>query len=170
MNHNRGKQFEEVIKEAFERAEGTSVDRMPDPTNGYLGVRNISDFVVYHYPYQYYIECKSVHTKSFSIHSNDPKRKYGLITNNQWEGMLSKSQIFGVKAGVIVWFVEHDSTKYIPIETLQKMFNNDKKSIYYDEANTFAYPMLELIGHKLRVFYRYDMCSFFRRIENGEIT
>lgn len=164
MSVNRGKDFENVIKEAFERVPDTSVIRLHDQTTGFKGSTNICDYVVYHFPYQYLIECKSVHGNTFSIHSYDPKKKYGLITNKQWEGMLEQSKINGVKAGVILWFVEHDSTKYIPIATLQMMYNNDIKSVHYDMKNSWAYPTLELSGQKLRVFYRYDMNDFFNRI------
>lgn len=45
---NRGKDFEGVIKEAFLSVKDTVMERLPDPTNGYLGVRNKSDFLMYH--------------------------------------------------------------------------------------------------------------------------
>ena len=61
MAVNRGKQFEDVVREAFEKVEGVSIDRLHDQTNGFRGSQNICDFIVYKYPHQYYIECKSVH-------------------------------------------------------------------------------------------------------------
>ena len=40
---NRGKQFESMVKESFERVEGVSIDRLHDLTNGFSGSSNISD-------------------------------------------------------------------------------------------------------------------------------
>ena len=46
MATNRGKQFEEVIKEAFESIPDVSIDRLHDQTTGYRGSSNICDFIV----------------------------------------------------------------------------------------------------------------------------
>ena len=43
MAENRGKQFEGVIKEAFEKVPGVSIDRLHDQTNGFVGSSNICD-------------------------------------------------------------------------------------------------------------------------------
>ena len=43
----RGKDFEELIKKQFLEVPNTTVDRLPDPVQGYLGVRNISDFITF---------------------------------------------------------------------------------------------------------------------------
>ena len=129
MAENRGKQFESVIRESFEKVSGVSIDRLYDNQSGYLNIATISDFIVYKEPYEYYIECKSVHGTTFSINSNDPKKKYGLITNKQWEGMLEKSKIQGVFAGVIVWWVDKDVTKFIPIQTLTAAWRQSAETI-----------------------------------------
>ena len=59
MAVNRGKDFEEHIKQAFLQVPDVSVDRLHDQTNGYLGSSNICDFIVYKKPFEYYIECIS---------------------------------------------------------------------------------------------------------------
>ena len=69
MVENRGKQFENVIKTAFEKVDGVSIDRLHDQTTGFKGSSNICDFIVYKEPYEYYIECKSVHGNLLSIYS-----------------------------------------------------------------------------------------------------
>lgn len=43
MSVNRGKQFEDVIKTAFEKVPGVSIDRLHDQTTGYAGSSNICD-------------------------------------------------------------------------------------------------------------------------------
>ena len=53
MAENRGKQFEQKIREAFLKIPNVSIDRIPDQTMGYKGACNISDFIVYKEPYEY---------------------------------------------------------------------------------------------------------------------
>ena len=147
MAQNRGKQFEGVIKKAFERVAGVSVDRIHDQTNGYKNSSNVCDFIVYKYPYQYYIECKSVHGNTLSFTN---------ITDNQRKGLLMKSQITGVFAGVICWWVDRDVTKFIPIQVLSWLDMVGYKSIRYDFTSEEG-DIIELHGKKKRVFWNYDM-------------
>ena len=153
MPQNRGKQFEGVIKQAFERIRGVSVDRIPDQTNGYKNSSNVCDFMVYKYPYQYYIECKSVHGNTFPL-SN--------VSKNQREGMLKKSKIMGVVAGVIIWWIDRDVTKFIPIQVIEHERVAGAKSLRYDSK---AFSNIEMRGHKKRVFFDYDMDYFFHTVE-----
>ena len=159
MPQNRGKQFEQVVRESFEKVPNTSVYRLIDAMGGYLAVANVSDYIVYHYPYQYFLECKAIHGNTLSINSNDPKRKYGNISNTQWEGMLELSKIKGVHCGVICWFIDHDVTMYLDIGDLQIAKDLGDKSIRFDE------PYLPIEGQKKRVFFEYDMQKFFERFE-----
>ena len=106
---NRGKQFENVIKQAFLKIPDVSIDRLHDQTTGFIGSSNICDFIVYKEPYEYYIECKSVHGNTLP---------FSNITETQWNGLLLKSQIIGVKAEIICWWVDKDVTKFIPIGEL----------------------------------------------------
>ena len=46
MGVNRGKQFEDKIKEGFERVKNTSVIRLYDVMTGYEGICNPCDFIV----------------------------------------------------------------------------------------------------------------------------
>ena len=110
MTVNRGKQFEDVIRQAFEKVPDVSIDRLHDQTNGFRGSQNICDFIVYKEPYEYYFECKSVHGASLP---------FSNITETQWNGLLEKSKIEGVFAGVICWFVNKDVTRFIPIQMLE---------------------------------------------------
>lgn len=175
MANNRGKQFEQVVRESFERVPGVSIDRLNDNTAGFKGIAGICDFIVYKEPYEYYIECKSVHGNTLSIHSNDPKHKYGNITNTQWEGLLEKSKIEGVFAGVICWWVDKDITKFIPIRDLVIAKKCGYKSIRYDTECYIEHPMdelgykafsIEIEGKKKRVFFDYDMEEFLNELSN----
>ena len=148
MAVNRGKQFEDVIREAFERVPNVSIDRLHDQTTGYRGSQNICDFIVYREPYEYYFECKSVHGNTLPFRN---------ITETQWNGLLEKSKIEGVGAGIICWWVDKDVTKFIPIQALEWNKKHNFKSIRYDHNGT---SFIEIKGKKKRVFFDYDMEAF----------
>ena len=94
MAQNRGKQFELVVRRAFEKVSDVSIDRLNDNTAGFKGVAGICDFIVYRKPYEFYFECKSVHGNTLPFQN---------ITETQWNGLLEKSKTKGVFAGVICW-------------------------------------------------------------------
>lgn len=160
MSENRGKQFEEIIKKSFLKVPNTSVVRLQDQMGGYSGAANHCDFIVYHKPYEYHIECKTVHGNTLSIYSPNEKRKYGNITNKQWEGLSEYDKVEGVIAGVICWWVDHDITGFLDIGDLNYIRNvSNQKSIRYD-VGTF----LIIKGRKKRVFFDYDMEEFFNEL------
>ena len=158
---NRGKDFEQEVRDAFERVPQTSVDRLIDPQNGYAGVRNICDFIIYHYPIEFYIECKSCYGNTLSIHTNNPKNRYGNITNNQWEGLLEKSETDGVVAGYIIWFIDNDITLFVPAKVMSKHKELGNKS--FNVKKEWPDGCFEISGKKKRVLFEYDMSYF---IEN----
>ena len=153
MGENRGKKFENVIKTAFEKVDGVSIDRLHDQTTGFKGSSNICDFIVYKEPYEYYIECKSVHGASLP---------FSNITEKQWQGMFEKSKIEGVYAGVICWWIDKDVTAFVPIQTLLYHKNRGHKSFSYMDALEYL-PPIEIKGKKKRVFFEYDMNEFFNQ-------
>ena len=107
MNINRGKQFEVKFKEDFLRISGVSIDRLYDQVSGMYGVRNICDFIAYHYPNMFYIELKSHAGNTFPFSNL-----------KQYEKLYPKVGIPGVRVGVILWFTEHDKIYYIPLSTI----------------------------------------------------
>lgn len=180
MSVNRGKQFEDVIESAFEKIPNVSVVRLHDQTTGYLGSSNHCDFIVYKKPYEYHIECKSVHGNTLSIHSIPKPDKhgvlhgfYGNITDTQWEGLLEKSEIKGVYAGILCWWVDKDVTRFIPIQMLHFLREFCKmKSYRYDIVDIedieldYMYKSILIQGKKKRVFFDYDMEELLNEIPN----
>ena len=153
---NKGKQFESKIREAFERVPNVSIDRVHDQTTKYKGSTNICDFIVYKEPYEYYIECKSVHGNILS---------FSNIRENQWNGLLEKSKIEGVYAGVICWWIDKDKTLFLPIQILNQLKRTDNKSVRYD-INEYIGNVIEIKGEKKRVFFDYDMEEFLNEVCN----
>ena len=161
MAQSRGKQFESIIREAFASVHGVSIDRLLDPMAGYAGVRNICDFIVYKYPYEYYIECKTVHGNTLP---------FSNITENQWQGLLAKSEIGGVFAGVICWWVDHDETLWLDIRLLEQLRRLGYKSVNYyaswveEDIEHVQDLWTRLKANKKRVFFEYDMKSFLEEV------
>lgn len=155
MAQNRGKQFEQVIREAFQQVPGVSIDRLHDQMGGYKGSQNICDFIVYKKPYEYYFECKSVKGNTLPFRN---------ITDTQWDGLLEKSKIQGVAAGVICWWIEKDVTLFIPIQELELEKQHGQKSTRYDIEQ--GNGVVELTGKKKRVFFTYNMEALLNEISN----
>ena len=121
---------------------------------------NICDFIVYKKPYEYYIECKSVHGASLP---------FANITDTQWNGLLEKSKIEGVFAGIICWFVDKDVTLFLPITVLEVLKWIGDKRVRFDIVTSIDNEdgaIIEIIGKKKRVFFDYDMRKFFEEMEN----
>lgn len=155
---NRGKQFEQKIKEACLRIKDVSIDRIPDQMGYYKGARNICDFIAYRRPNQYYFECKSVY---------DTSLPFSNITKDQWDGLIRKSDIPGVIAGVVVWFIDLDLTYFVPISLLKILRDNGVKSInpkksYYEYLGTDLWKF-PIVGEKERVYFKYDLEPFFNK-------
>ncbi len=149
---NRGKDFENKIREAFERVPECSVDRLHDQMSGYAGSSNICDFIVYRKPYQLYLECKACYGNTLNFHN---------ITDNQWKGLLKKSEIDGVIAGVVIWFIEHDTTVFIPIQSLESHRQAGAKSVSAKTGySDYGMNWILLPGEKKRVFFEYEAGLF----------
>ena len=151
MSENRGNQFESVIKTSFENS-NFCIDRLHDQTNGFKGSQNICDFVVFRQPNIMYLECKSCHGNTFPL-SN--------ITQTQWNGLLEKDLFQGVYTGVMIWWIDKDVTKFVPIYDLQILADSGAKSIRFDTAFGIEVP-----GKKKRVFFEYDMEKFWEELNN----
>lgn len=151
MAVNRGKKFEEVIRKSFLKVPNVSVDRLHDQTTGYVGSKNVCDFIVYQSPLLYYIECKTVH---------GDRLPFSNITQNQWDGLMDKSKIQGVNAGIMCWWVDHDVTAWLSMRFLNWWKNNSHKSVRYDNKNIGDFDSMFITGKKKRIFYDYDMKDF----------
>ena len=160
MGINRGKLFEDDIREALLRVPDISLDRMYDQMSGFKGSTNICDFIAYHCPNQFYFECKSCYGNTLSINSNDPKRRYGDISNAQWEGLLKKSEIPGVTAGYFIWFIDHDMTLFVSAQTMKTIKDAGNKSFNINHLKYYNGEFYIVPGKKKRVRFDYDLIDF----------
>jgi penicillin-binding protein-related factor A (putative recombinase) len=149
---NRGKDFEGIVKLAFEKVSDTHVYRIPDQLTYKSGSKNPCDFFVYHKPVLYAIECKV---------TNKPSLPFANISEYQWSELLKMSKISGVAAGILCWYTNYDVTKFIPIGFLETLKQNGAKSIRYDADDI---SIITIAGEKKRIFWNYHMESLFQSI------
>lgn len=156
MAINKGKQFEERFKKDWlESFPDSTITRLYDNTSGYLSISNISDWICYNYPNQFFIECKS--HKGASI-------PFDKIT--QYDKMKDVVGIKGVRAGVVLWLYDKDKVFYIPISTITEMKKDDKKSVGL-KAVEEGYNIIEIPSEKLRTFMKSDY-SCLMTLKEGE--
>lgn len=149
---NRGKDFENQIRQSFEKIPDTNVTRLIDPQNGYAGVCNPCDFIVYHYPNQYFIECKSCYGNTLS---------FSNISKGQWDGLANASTVPGVVAGYMIWFIDHDRTVFVPAQSMLVHKELGEKS--WNIAKQWDSDFIEITGKKKRILFDYDLSNFFER-------
>lgn len=157
MALNRGKQFEIKMKEDFKKSlpSGT-IDRIYDSMTGYRTISNICDYIGYSYPYIFYLECKSHNGNTFPF-----------VNLTQYDKLLGKSGIKGVRSGVIIWFIERDKVIYVPVKTIKQMKDDGLKSINITKLEDSDYKYLEIPSIKKRVFLDSDY-SILMKTDEGD--
>lgn len=121
------------------------------------GVSNISDFIGYIYPNIYYLECKT--HKGASI-------PFDVIT--QYDKLVKKVDIPGVRAGVILWLYEKEDTIiYLPVKTIQQMKEDGEKSFGIRHFNS-NYRYIKIPSTKLTKYYKGDYSVLKTLLADGD--
>lgn len=155
MGKNRGKQFEELVKKAFQKVDSCYIQRLYDPGFGYSGVKNFADFFVFYSPYLIFIECKSVDGGTLN---------FSRITDNQFKGLEEVSNKENIVAGVLIWFKDKDFTCFVPIKELVKAKQRGLKSISFAAIDNLYH--IPLNGEKKRVLFDYNAALFLDVIKD----
>lgn len=157
MTKTKGKKFEDRLKEDWlASVPGSTIDRLYDSVSGYKAISNISDFIAYKKPLIFYLEAKSHKGNTFPF------------TNlTQYDKLVAKVGIEGVRAGVVLWMYEHDRIIYVPISTVTKMKQEGKKSINITKIDNEGYRFIEIPSKKLRVFMKSNY-SVLLNTEEGD--
>lgn len=155
MSTNRGKQWEVKVREDFMRTfpDGT-IDRLYDPVGGYVGIKNICDFIAFYKKNIFYLEVKSKDGNTFP---------FANLT--QYDKLIKKVGIPGVRTGVILWFKDHDIALYVPIKIITEMKKAGKKSLNIKDISN--YNIYKLPSIKKRVFLECDY-SLLADLQDGE--
>jgi penicillin-binding protein-related factor A (putative recombinase) len=156
MPTNYGKAWEQKIKQDFVEVDGATIDRLYDSVSGYKSISNISDFIGYIHPNIFYLEAKSCKGNTFP-----------LAKLTQYDKLLCKVGVPGVRAGVLLWFIEHEKVLYVPISTFTKLREDGKKSVNIKMIDDDTYNIKVVPSEKRRVFLDCDY-SFLRDLKDGE--
>lgn len=155
MSSSYGKKFEIKFKEDFLKVENSTLDRLYDTTNGFKSISQISDYIGYIKPNIFYLECKSIEGNTFP---------FSNLT--QYDKLKSKVGIPGVRTGVIIWFIDHQKVLYVPISSITKMKDDNKKSVNIKMLKDNLYNIVEIPSEKRRVFLDSDY-SILTTLEEG---
>jgi hypothetical protein len=157
MTMTKGKNFELVLREDWKfSVPDSTIDRIYDSVSGYKTISNVSDFIAYKMPNIFYLEAKTVKGNTFPFQN---------LT--QYDKLSAKVGIPGVRAGVVIWFYEHDRIVYVPISSVTKMKEDGKKSINITTLDTDKYRFIEIPSVKKRVFMTSDY-SVLMGTQEGE--
>lgn len=143
MAKNYGKPFEEQFKKDFLKLDGSSLDRLYDVMMGYKSIKQVSDYIGYIEPNIFYLECKTHAGASLP---------FDKIT--QYDSMVKKVGIPGVRSGVILWLYEKDLVLYVPINTVTQLKREGEKSVGVRHLD--KYRIIQIPSVKKRVFMDSD--------------
>lgn len=156
MAHSRGKQWEERVKSDLLTLPDISLERVADQVTGFKTTsQNPCDFYVYIYPHFYYIECKSTNSNTFSV--DFP----------QYERLLVRAGRKGVRAGIILWWVQHQKVAYVPVKTIEKLIQDGKRSVNIKMLGKDEYRIIEIPSVTPRVYPKCDY-SVLTTLKEGD--
>ena len=147
-----GKKFETKLREDWNNLEDSLIIRINDNFNGYKNISGISDFIAYHYPNIFFIECKEHKGNTFP-----------LANLTQYDKLMSVQGIKGVRSGVVLWFSEKDTVVYVPVKTFKKLKEDGKKSLNINDINN--YELIVVPSVKKRTFLDSDYSVLFNMEE-----
>ena len=122
--------------------------------NGYKAIKQVSDFIGYVYPNIFYIECKSHRGASIP-----------MANITQYDKLIKKAGIQGVRAGVVLWLVDKDKVLYIPMSTVKQLKDSGEKSIGIRHLE--EYNIKEIPSIKRRIFMDSNY-KLLTELEEGE--
>lgn len=156
MAENKGKKFEAKFRADFLKSvPNSTIDRLYDQVSGYKTISNISDFIGYSFPNIFYLECKSIKGNTFP-----------LANLTQYDKLIVKVGIKGVRVGVVIWFYDKDVVMYVPINTVKQLFNDGKKSINCTKILEEGYRAIIIPSEKKRTYMDSDYSVLMNLGEN----
>lgn len=136
MTDDLGKKAEAKIKAWLNRPQdGYCFERIPDQLTGFYGSKNICDFFCFKKPYLYFIESKATYKQRFD---------FTMITDYQWDSLLSRSKIDGVYGLVIVLFASSQRAFILNIQDLENARQSNIKSLNIDKIDKWQVPYKEI--------------------------
>lgn len=148
MSQNYGKLWEQKVKDDFLKVPGATIDRLYDQTTGHAFTSaNVCDFIGFigdeltDKGNIYYIEAKSCHKNTFP-----------LVNLRQYDKLKFKVGLPGVRAGVVLWFIDHQTVLYVPISTFTQLIKDGKKSVNIKMIDENEYNIITIPSVTKRTF------------------
>lgn len=154
MAKNRGKEFENKVKEDFQKIPYSHIERIYDNTSGYKFISGRSDFIGYIYPNMYFLECKSHYGNTFPLSNITQQEKLSEVIT-----------IPGIRAGIILWMIDWEKVFYVPANTINEMKFKNESSI--NKKNVDKYKIIEIPSVKRRIFLDCDF-SILKSLQDGD--
>lgn len=155
-----GKKAEDVVKTWLNKpSDGCDFYRIKDQMTGRYKSQNPCDFIVYQYPYHYYIESKATWEDRFD---------YANITQYQREQLYEKSKIDGVWGLVTVLFASYQRCFLFRIQDILLHIAEGKKSINIKKIDSWGLPYCEIKtvpSRKQLLDYRGNLQEYVSNIE-----
>lgn len=150
---NDGKMFEKVCREQIKDV--AYIYRINDFGN-IVGIKNPCDHFAYKYPYFYMLENKAYSGASLPLKA---------ISDYQLESMTEAKAYKGILSYFLVWYIDKDVTRAIPVEVINDIKQTNKKSIRYDYKDS---RIIDIDGVKKKKYFIYDWIKFFKEAANAE--
>ena len=153
---NYGKEFEAKVKSDIQKIPDSHIERIYDVTNGYKSIKGRSDYIFYWYPNQFWLECKCHRGNTFP-----------WSDLRQYDALLEVANIKGIRSGVILWMIDHNIVVYLPIITIKKMKEDNKKSFNIKDLIDNKYRIIQIPSKKRRVFMDSDY-TILKDLKEGD--
>lgn len=153
MSNDPGKVFEQDFQISSGEHDDISLDRLRDPMGGAKGIQNICDFIVFTSPWQFFLELKSRQGNTLNFKE---------ITDTQYLGLLKKSAKKNVIPGILVDYRDYEEVYFVHIQDCYRLREVEgKKSLHIKDVREIG---LQLVGHKKRVRFTYDVLPFLKEL------
>lgn len=157
-----GKDFENDFKASFDDDKIELLTRLYDTTNGFAGVKNPCDFILYNQPYQMSLELKV---------TQDKRLAFDNVTDFQWSSLTARDKIPGMMAGLLICYYGEKRVFFVPMVVINQIRNTGLKSIHILDAERYG---IELVVNMKRKHFTVDIDKFMDDCQdfkyNFEIT
>ena len=124
-----GKNFEDDFRNSFRETQLPLLTRLYDTTNGFAGVKNPCDFIVYNSPYQMMLELKVTHSDRLPFDS---------VTVYQQQQLTARDKIEGIMAGLLICYYNQQRVFFVPMTVANKIRAQGPKSLHFEDAERYG--------------------------------
>lgn len=143
-----GKDFEDDFKGSFNEDNINLLTRLYDTTNGYAGVKNPCDFILWNNPYEMNLELKKIEGN---------RLPFADITDYQWQSLSIRDKIPGMMAGILICFYNVKRVFFVPMTVILQVADKGLKSIHWKDCERYG---IELQLHWKRTHFTMNIEKF----------